>query len=439
MRSSTRSVALILACGLGLAVIQQQLLLWRPPRLLQLRASTTSSGPAALDLQFSRPMQRGSVASLSRLHPDLGFRWMGEDNPLRLLLLPGQSLDGPITLQLGGRDRRGLAMATQRWQWDPRPRLLAVVAVAEGEQLQVQLRDGRWRPLTRPFRRIVELIPLGDGSGIAFLSGDGQGRRQLWLLPLEQKNLVLSAGLAEPLPGAPRRLDPGSLLHAHLSSNRRGDLLVQSASSALARERTQLWRRDGGRQELTLGAAGPVQLLPEGGAVMIPSIDGLLLKPLPGQLQKEQILPGSRDLSSFCPVSGRALLVRHWPDYRRSLELVEPGQPPFQLWIGEGSVLASACDRGGERVWLLINPSPEALAPELLALDRRGRLIGKRPLLGWAPEPGLSMAFDATRQQLLLVLRRGNQWPQPVLVDVRDLRLRPVAKPVLKAVWLPAF
>ena len=438
MRSSTRSVVLLLALGLALAGLQQQLLLRRPPRLLQLRSSTASSGPAALDLLFSRPMQRGSVALSSRLSPDLDFRWMGEGNPLRLLLLPGQTLDGPISLQLEGRDRRGLALAPQRWQWDPRPRLLAVVAVAGGEQLQLQQRDGRWRPLTRPFRRIVQLMPLGDGSGIAFLSGDGQRGHHLWLLPLEQRNLEPWGGLAEPLAGPPRRLDQGPLLYAHLSSNRIGDLLVQSAPAEMGKERTELWLRDGGRQVLNLGAAGPIQLLPEGGAVVMPSMDGLLLKRLPGQPQGEQILPGSWDLSSFCPVSGRALLVRHWPDYRRSLELVEPGQPPFQLWIGEGSVLASACDRGGERVWLLISTRGQTLTPELLALDRQGRLLLKRRLVGWTPEPGLPMAFDATQQQLLLVLRNGRQPAQPVLVDARDLRLRPMAKSVVQAVWLSA-
>jgi hypothetical protein len=257
-------------------------------------------------------------------------------------------------------------------------------------------------------------------------------------MPLEQRNLEPWGGLAEPLAGPPRRLDQGTLLYAHLSSNRIGDLLVQSAPAEMGKERTELWQRDGGRQVLNLGAAGPIQLLPEGGAVVMPSMDGLLLKRLPGQPQREQILPGSRDLSSFCPVSGRALLVRHWPDFRRSLELVEPGQPPFQLWIGEGSVLASACDRGGERVWLLISTRGQTLTPELLALDRQGRLLLKRRLVGWTPEPGLPMAFDATQQQLLLVLRNGRQPAQPVLVDARDLRLRPMAKSVVQAVWLSA-
>ena len=51
-------VGLVLAAGIALALLQQQLLLRRPPRLLELKSTTASSGPAALDLRFSRPMQQ---------------------------------------------------------------------------------------------------------------------------------------------------------------------------------------------------------------------------------------------------------------------------------------------------------------------------------------------------------------------------------------------
>jgi hypothetical protein len=438
MSRSRRPLLILLVGGLILAAVQQQVLLRRPPRLLQISSSTASSGPAALDLRFSRPMQRTSLALFTQISPGLAWRWLGQANPLRLLLLQGQTIKAPLTVLLAGLDRRGLALEPQRWQWDPRPRLLAVVPVAGGEQLQVQQRDGRWQPLMRPFRRLAQVMPLGDGSGVAVLTSDGGSSHQLWLLPLQQRNLARQGGLAEPRAEQLRSLERGPLLYAHLSSNRRGDLLVQSAALALGQAKTDLWLRRGDRQRLSVEASGPMQLLPEGGGVVVPAIDGLSLQNLPGQPPRRQLLPGSRDLSSFCPVSGRALLVRHWPDYRRSLELVEPGQPPRPLWLGHQGVLASACDRGGERVWLITNDWGQGLEPQLLALDRSGRRLMHRSLRGWEPEPGMPMVFDATRQQLLLTLRRRHQPAQPVLIDARDLQLNPVNKAVRQVVWLAA-
>lgn len=102
MDRARKRVLLVLAGGLGLAGLQQQLLLQRPPRLLELRSTTASSGPAALDLRFSRPMRRASLALGSSLEPRLAWRWLGEDNPLRLLLLPQQTIPGPLQLLLAG-------------------------------------------------------------------------------------------------------------------------------------------------------------------------------------------------------------------------------------------------------------------------------------------------------------------------------------------------
>ena len=47
---------MLMACAAVLA--QQQLLLRQPPRLLRLVPQQVQSGSAALDLQFSRPMDR---------------------------------------------------------------------------------------------------------------------------------------------------------------------------------------------------------------------------------------------------------------------------------------------------------------------------------------------------------------------------------------------
>ena len=48
------------------------------------------------------------------------------------------------------------------------------------------------------------------------------------------------------------------------------------------------------------------------------------------------------------------------------------------------------------------------------------------------------MAYDPTRQQLLLTLRQpGKQEPQPVLIPVATLQLEPLAQAVRRALWLP--
>ncbi|MBM5785273.1 MAG: hypothetical protein FJ076_10710 [Cyanobacteria bacterium K_DeepCast_35m_m1_288] len=431
--------ALLLGAGALLALIQQQLLLQRPPRLLELHSSTASSGPAALSLRFSRPMDRASLAERSQLQPALPHQWLGANNPLRLLLGANQPITGPIQLLIDGLDQRGLPLRPQRWRWDPRPRLLAVVPKGSAEQLQLLERDGRWQPLSPEFARITAVTPLGDGSGIALASRNAQGER-LWLLPLEQSALQRGSQAASNAvkAGPLRSLLPEPLIFTHLSSNQRGDLLVQWSAQALGRSITSFWPRQGNRQQLELEASGPMPLLPEGGALVMPELEGLSLRNLPGRPERRQLLPGSRDLSSFCPVSGRALLVRHWPDFRRSLELVEPGQPPRQLWLGGDAVLSTACDRGGERVWLLVSHWRDAQRSRLLEINRQGQIVRARDLTGWEVEPGVPMAYDPTRQQLLLTLRQqGRSEAQPVLIPVRDLELRPLAKAVRQALWLP--
>jgi hypothetical protein len=434
-----KPAALALAGGVVLALLQQQVLLRRPPRLLELQSSTASSGPAALALRFSRPMDRASLASQSRLDPQLFHQWLGASNPLRLLLGSSQPINGVLELLIRGADQRGIGLLPQRWLWDPRPRLLAVVPQGNGEQLQLQQRDGSWRSLTPVFGRITAVLPLGDGSGLALATRQGEGER-LWLLPLQQRALERSGqgslGLVKQ--GSLRALLPEQLIFAHLSSNRRGDLLVQWSSRALGQSITTFWPRQGAPQQLKLQASGPMQLLPEGGALVVPELEGLSLRNLPGKAERRQLLPGSRDLSSFCPVSGRALLVRHWPDFRRSLELVEPGLPPRQLWLGSDAVLSSSCDRGGERVWLLLSNWRDAQRNRLLEINRQGQIVRERVLQGWDVEPGVPMAYDPTRQQLLLTLRRrGSSEAQPVLIPVASLQLQPLRKAVRQALWLP--
>ncbi|MFS6828047.1 hypothetical protein [Cyanobium sp. ATX-6F1] len=53
-------------------------------------------------------------------------------------------------------------------------------------------------------------------------------------------------------------------MFAYLSSNRRGDLLVQESREASGQGHTELHRRDGSTVSLDLRASGPVLLVPQG-------------------------------------------------------------------------------------------------------------------------------------------------------------------------------
>lgn len=439
---------LLLALGLPalLVAVQQQLLLRLPPRLEQLEPAAASAGPAALQARFSRPMQRSAVAAASRLQPPLAHQWRGSGNALRLSLTEGQRLSGPLALDLAGADLRGQALPPSRWHWDPRSRVLAVVSVAGGEQLQLREHNGRWRPISPVWMEIPVLLPLGDGSAVAAASRQQDGRLRLWRIPIRQANLTPLGrrGGLEPQAGQPQRLRPAPVLFAHLSSNRRGDLLVQTGGPEPGSSEARLLSRSGGSRALPWPTSGPMQLLPEGGAVLVPDTEGLHLETLPPATPQRQTLPGSRDLSSFCPQAGRAVLLRHWPDYRRSLELVEPGQPPRQLWLGRDAVVATACNRGGERVWALLLEGYQRPTLRLVMFGRQGQVLGQRLLGGWELEPGTGLHWDPATGELLAALRPlrgGDQRPEParaVLIDGTSLELRPLPPPVRQALWLPA-
>ncbi|MEB3316554.1 MAG: hypothetical protein VKO39_00200 [Cyanobacteriota bacterium] len=391
---------LVLALGL------QQALLRQPPRLLRLSQAPASSGPAALRLRFSRPMDPTSLAA-SRLDPPLAHRWLGEGDTFLLALAPGQRPRGPLRLSLAGRDLTGVPLRPRRWLWDPRPRLLAVVPVAGGEQLHLRDHDGRWRPLLpNLWRQIVAVEALGDGSALALVSREDGGVQQVWRLPLRQRNLAPEReGLAPVRAGAPTPLWREPILFAHISGNRRGDLLVQAGGLGGEAVRTLLWPPSGAPRPLALDAVGTASLLPEGGAVVAPRAEGLTLERLPPLPPQRQILPGSRDLLAFCPRAGRALLRRHWPDYRRSLEWLEPGQPPRELWRGNEALLAATCQGGGELLWVALLSGDRRPELSLLALDRQGRRLSHRRLSAWELEPGTQLQDDATTAQLVAALR----------------------------------
>lgn len=411
------------------ALLLQQVLQRQPPRLLQLSQAPASSGPAALRLRFSRPMDPASLAA-SRLDPPLAHRWLGEGDTFLLTLAPGQRPSGPLRLSLAGRDLAGVALRPRRWLWDPRPRLLAVVPVAGGEQLHLRDHDGRWRPLLPTvWPQILAVEALGDGAALALVSRQGEGLQQVWKVPLRQRNLAPQAqGLAPVRADTPRPLQREPILFAHISGNRRGQLLVQAGGMAGEAVQTQLWPPHGSPRSLALDAIGTASLLPEGGAVVVPRGEGLTLEALPPRPPKRQILPGSRDLLAFCPRSGRALLRRHWPDYRRSMEWLEPGQPPRELWRGTEALLAATCQGSGERLWVALLSGTRRPELSLMALDRQGRVLNRRRLEGWELEPGTQLQEDPTTERLVAALR-----PLPPLGQEGRTRPPPARAMVLAA------
>jgi len=423
-----------------LVLLQQQLLERRPPRLLQITPQAYSSGPGALDLRFSRPMQRSSLAAASRLQPPLAHRWLGDEALQRLLLLPDQVVTEPLHLMLSGRDRRGQRLPPQLWRWDPRPHLLVVARVAGGEQLQLRSHNGAWRALSPVWARITSVEAMADGRGVVFLAGDRRGRYQVWKRSLQPGSLRRGAGgSSSPQPGALTRLWPHNLSFAQISSNRRGDLLLQLGGERPGDERTLWIDSQGRRHELSLNLSGPIRLLPEGKGMVVPTPAGLELRSLRDSDARPQILPGSRVLTAFCPATGQALLMRHWPDYRRSLERVQPGAAPITLWIGQEAVMAASCNQSGDRVWMLLNRWQGSSIYTLMRLDRRGRVVNQRRLDPWLPEPGLPLSYDPVGDQLLLSVRRDPREPaRAALLDGQTLRIRVLPQPISQALWLPA-
>ena len=199
-------------------------------------------------------------------------------------------LTAPLELSIAGDDQRGLQLGQQQWWWDPRPWLIATRPVPGGEQVQLQTRSGAWMPISRVWPAIPSVVPLGNGRGIALVGRDQNGTEQVWwdqLTPRSTANRLTALG-----PPTPSRTEPllkGEVLFAHLSSNLNGDLLVQSGGFQPGSDQALLVQADGKRKALALKPSGPMQLLPAGGGVVMPTSNGLSLRPLQATEQKPQI------------------------------------------------------------------------------------------------------------------------------------------------------
>ena len=443
--SSTAKVRLLSVALIGLgvvALVQQQILLRRPPRLRSVAIQSIRSGAAALDVRFSRSMNRTSVAENSRLLPHQPHQWFGQQDQFRLLLDPGALIHSPQQLVLAGHDQRGLALPQRPLWWDPRSSLLAVVVEEQGEQLKLRRQDGRWLPLSSVEQRILQIEPLGNGEGVAFVTDNDPSKLEVLLRELTPRALSDQAqGLGNPLPGAIQSLASGSLLFAHLSSNQRGELLVQVGGIEAGSDRTWIRSANAKRRDLNLEVAGAIRLLPDGSGLVVPSYDGLDLLPMnpDGKENAPQSLPGSRELKSFCTGSGRAVLLRNWPDYRRSIELVIPGQPPRQVWLGEEGVMATACDNRGDKIWIVLRTASPTFQDELLLLNSSGLVLKRRYFPGWYLASGAVLDVDPATNRLLTVMTDGDgSRRRAALIDGNSLEFELLKPQVVLARWLPA-
>ena len=428
---------LVLGAGLGLALLQQQLLLRRPPRLLAIEAIAPGRNSGALSIRFSRLMDGESLRRGLQLKPQVAHQLLGNGNNYTLLIQATGPIKQPFELQLKGKDIRGVQLKQSRWLWELRPTLLAARPVVGGDQIQ-RWHKNSWQPLS-PVRGLIQsFLPLGNGRGVAVVNNLKAMDSQVWVLMLS----------AQGTPLREKQINKNPLIFAALSSDNKGDLLVQSSNAKEPGSRVELSRFEAADlqqpQRLAVEASGPIQLVPQGHQLVVPQLDGLSLQSLPPLPAKKELLPGSRDLSSFCPQPGRALLVRHWPDYRRSLELLEPGKAPKQIWLGSEALLATACAGGGERIWLLLLSGIRKPLLELIELNKQGKLMHRLPLTGRELDPGSKLHYDSTRQVLLLLLKRQSSdyqksLPAQVhLIEVNNYSMKAIPGAATHSGWLPS-
>ena len=438
----TRRLVLLMTMACAAVLAQQQLLLRQPPRLLRLLPQQLQSGTAALDLQFSRPMNQARVSAATELAPAVGHQWLGETTPLRLVIDSDVVLNSPVALSIAGQDQRGLLLQQQQRWWDPRPWLIATRPVKGGEQVQLQTRSGDWIPISRIWPAIPSVIPLGNGRGIAFVGRDQNGTEQVWWNQLTPRNTASNqAALGTPTVSSEEPVLKGEVLFAHLSSNLNGDLLVQSGGFQPGSDQALLLQANGKRQTLGLQPSGPMQLLPAGGGVVMPTPNGLSLRPLKETKQKPQILPGSRELGAFCGASGRAVLIRHWPDYRRSIELVVPGQAPKQLHLGDQAVLGVACDNRGDRIWAVLGRWEQQRGNhELVLINAKGEVTERRALDPLRLKAGSTIQWNPATNQLLMTLTQENRThARAVLINADSLKIiKVINEAISEAQWLHA-
>jgi uncharacterized protein YhdP len=105
-------------------------------------------------------------------------------------------------------------------------------------------------------------------------------------------------------------------------------------------------------------------------------------------------------------------------------------------------VMGTACERSGDRIWLLLTNWDQATnsqTPRVLVLDRSGVVQNQRELKGWELEMRSGFALDPTRDVLLLALRNPKEpFGRAAELQASTLELKIIPKPIKQAFWLPA-
>ena len=179
-------------------------------------------------------------------------------------------------------------------------------------------RDGSWLPLS-PFSSAFFRLSRSVTGKALLSSRITIALSEVLLRKLTPRSLSSQAEDCRTIPGDAIMIS--SLLFAHLSSNLRGELLVQIGGIEVGSDRTWIHSMNAKGRDLHLDNAGPIRL-PDGSGLVVPSYDGLdLLSMNPDEQASEpQSLPGSRELKLLHRLRS-GLVVKELADYRRSIEL----------------------------------------------------------------------------------------------------------------------
>ena len=363
----------MLSAGLLLALLQQYGLQQRPGRLLTVRPAVDAS--AVLELRYSRPVDPASLAASIQLAPDVPFSATADGATVHLRLSQPYRASSPLVVRLGGQDQQGQPLHRVHLRWEPRPLLLGLVSSSQGQRLELGWPDGAWQPITPWESSISNVLPLRDGRGVVYAAAVDPLSQRNWFVAVEPSSVVLRhQPTAQRQAAPPRPLPDPTTLYSHFSSSNTGLLLLQGVSRAALEQPAdhppflrlfqpgQTWQpRWLGRQDqpwrqvmpLDQQPAGPVELLPSGDGIVFPDENGLVVVSLPPLPPQRQLLPGNRDLKTFCGAGQRAVVLEHQPDYIKTIELLRPGLAPEVVWEGEAAILAVACDETAEHIWLL--------------------------------------------------------------------------------------
>ena len=135
------------------------------------------------------------------------------------------------------------------------------------------------------------------------------------------------------------------------------------------------------------------------------------------------------------------MLIRHWPDYRRSIEMVVPGQAPKQLHLGDQAVLGVACGNQGERIWAVLGRWEQQRGNhELVLIKPEEEEKQHRAQAPWALKAGSPIQWNPVTNELLMTMTQPNQTDAHAgLINADSLQIiKMINEPISEAQWLNA-